>query len=86
MDESRERNRILIREIRRGLTTWTEAIFVWARAEPDANRRELARTVGKALVLVTKAIAACNGDGIVIAGDSHTLPPPRRQPPPHFID
>lgn len=79
-----DRHRILTRELRRGLFIWAQAMFAWARAEPDTRRATLAREMAKVLIRVTAAMSAFNGDGELVPGDAQKLPTTGNVPPHDF--
>jgi hypothetical protein len=76
--------RALMRELRRGLRTWADGLFVWAREEPDGTNAALAHEVAKAIIRVTNAMAAWSEDGVIVPGDARTARPSGAIPPHDF--
>lgn len=79
-----DRNRVLMREIRRGVLVQAQALFTWARGEADARNATLAVAIAKALMRITDAMAAWNEDGVVRPGDSRLIPRSGNRPPHDF--
>lgn len=75
------RHRRLAGEIRRAAFIAKQGLEVWVEGEPSPRHAALARTICAMLVILTKGLAAWNGDGAVVPGDTRTQRHAGKRPP-----